>query len=160
MLTFRLYLAEMSRTKRKAIQQIENKQNTIIKHLMYLVLIKDEREVDGWIKEIINYLVEIYKNTKLKPKNKRLHKDIYFEHLYNVPVYPLDVDSFKINKEHIINKYDPKKVYFKKYNIDTVEKTLKDLYTRISNDMSNNTFIDNINKYKKELLDIANKELI
>jgi hypothetical protein len=158
-LTFRLYLAEMSTTKKNAIKNIRSKQSVIFDHIMYLVLIDDKREYSGWIKEIINLISIIDKTTRLKPKNKRLHKDIYFEYLYTEIMIPLDNYTFNIHINEIKEKYN-NKVYFKKYNKNVVEFVLYELFKNISISLSNNNFIYEKNIFKKELLNIANKELI
>lgn len=150
-----ILLTELAVPRKVIVNMIFNRAETIIYHILYIILFSHEKEnVKHWKKEILDRFIEI-NNFVTKPKNRKLKKEQYFEILHDYLLETKDelnnvINAAKFKKNNLKPKED--------INIKELHILLKEIYNNISEKISDKTLtIDFLNKDLDEVINFSLK---
>lgn len=121
-------LFEMAHSRQNALDVVRGLQFELSEHFIKVMLFPDSRDLNHWKTELSTWLTRINR-TRIKPNNKKLKYEDYFDLLYDEPLgHPTAIKDILSDIRYQYNEY--------KDSLDVDENKLKLMYEELCEDLS------------------------
>ena len=117
-------------------------QDTIADHFIKIVLFQEHQDVEHWKYEIDEYITSKINKIRLKPNNRKLRYEEYFEILFDEPIGHEGALDYIVKGMFRLKRIP----YIPKVNFEEVRMKLKIMYEELCDDLSIDNY-DGIDKY-------------
>ena len=154
MRTFSQILLEMSFDAKKAKERIDGLMDPINEHLFKLCLMPTSSHRDHWIYELKGWFITIAR-LNIKPKNKKLSKDTYFQILFEEPFEGMSDYDKNLWIDPIKRKYPNENIQVEMKDIDVFIEKIRMFHNEICEMISMSKFRgDNVPELIKKHLKV------
>ena len=159
MRSFKEFFLEMSFDATFAKQRISSLAHVINKHLMKICLMPSSTNNSHWIDEITVWFDDIM-DIFIKPNNKKLSYDTYFQLLYKNMFENIDDYTKKHHISKIKRKYPNEEIEFSLKDYDEMSQRIKNFHMEISQLISTNKYTgDEVSTLIEKHLKLSIKEI-
>jgi hypothetical protein len=139
-------LFEMAHSRQKALDLIRSLQGTIATHFIKVALFPDHQDYKHWCFELETYFSDDINEIRLKPNNRKLKSDDYFDILFDEPLGHENAVAHRIKSLYKLKRVP----YIPNVDMEDVRLRLRDMYEELSSDLFLDTY-DGIDKYTEML---------